>query len=629
MSVQKPQRTATRTPAANASATTSHVEVEESTIRGFAQVRTQMNQGADRTLAGEQIKQYMDAFNKARAEDPSIKLLAFDRNSQNTLISCILVIKSVVKSNGTKLAAVTALVLEASNPKLPTRTLQIVNGNIEVPSVTADAFNEKVREKVKALVSAQFPDSTTLIAGGQVVTVAIQPTDESRIQRAYSYAIDACNGVINSNCEYQFLPRINVNMLDDNERIYARVDQNNTGVESGGIPVRSDLSISVYTQMHGASNTDTFNSNTTPVVLVDTFVELLFTPPDADTVANAMATNNDPRTLPLSVTQALTPIINISQITSEMGAETLEMRLLGIHASTILAVNNAWATAFVPRLNRANTHLRDFGSLAYELTYLVDNQPGVKIDTQSNNFTDDHFATVLRKAVKTDAMYFRLWLEDNGQMSWLDNLFYLSTLRDDKDGTARAAKQLIFNACNALTGGNMADYWNVNDDVCYDDDVRIPLGVFKDGHTNRMRPTTDVDYISLLTQYGESELEYVKTYDTDINDKVNLSQEQRYLRTLQMYDHVFGGQYEVKGTAYTVTFNNEWLAALSAALEAAKYGLTPVNLNVNLTPVAERGQGRIKHSGFNAGLTGGIARQGGSVVNRGPMLPNSLRRRYG
>lgn len=594
----------------------------ESTIRGFAQVRSQLSGfGTDRTLAGEQIKQYMDAFNKSRAEDNSVKLLAFDRTAQNTLISCVIVTKTVVKPSGQKLTAATALVLEASNTKLPARVLQIPNGTIEVPSVTADAFNDKVREKVKVLVAQHFPDSQIIIGGGQVVCETIKPTDESRIQRAYAYAIAACEGVINANCDYKYMPQINVGMLDDNERIYARIDQNNFGVESGGIPVRSDLSVSVYTQMHGANNTDTFNSNTTPVVLVDTFTEMLFTPPE-----EMPHDIGDGKPLPLSATQCLTPVVNISQITSEMGVETLEVRLLGIHAATILAVKNAWAIPYIPRLNRVNSHLRDFGSIAYELTFLVNNQPGVKIDTQSNNFGDEHFAATLKKAVKTDAMYFRLWIEDNGQMSWLDNLFYLSTLKNE-DG--RIAKQIIFNACNVLTKGHMAEFWTVEEDICFDDDVRHPLGIFKDGQTNRTRPTTDVGYVELLTQYGAEELEYVKTYDTDINDKDRLSQEQRYLRMLQMYDHVFQGQYEIKGVACTVTFNNEWLAALSQALEKCKYALIPVNLNLDLSPTAQRGQGRMNRPGFNQQLTGGIARQGGGTANRGRSLPNSLSHRYG
>lgn len=576
---------------------------------GLSGFRTQFAGGPDRSLTGEQIKNYLDAFNKAKGDDPAYKLIPFDRKVQNTLISAVIVTKTTKLPSGRDIVAASALLLESSNNKLPSRQITLGVSTIEIPSTTTDAFNDTVKNKVIALVQSHFPSHEVKLAGGQVVTSEILPSDESRIQRAYAYAAEACIGVTDAAVSFSLRPRFSVAEIDSSERVYARIDQNNEGIESCGIPVRSDLSIAVYGLTHGSS--DVFNNNQTPLVVVDTYTELLFTPPEAVPVGMVQPT------------QCLTPIVNITQMASEMGAETLELRLLSINAAAILAVNNAWATPLNPRLNRASAHLRDFGAIAYEMTSLVDGQTGVKIDTRSNAFTDEMFATILNRAVKNE-LYFRLFIEDNGQMSWCDSLFYLAAKQGPE---SRSAKATIINACNALTNKKFSDYWDGSKEIVFDEDTRIPLGFFKDGSSNKLRPLTDIGYLELLTQFGNEDLALVTEYDSYMNNK-DYTIEQRYRKHLDMLDRVLDRQYSLKGCAYPVMINNEFLSALCKSLDDAKFSITPTNISFNMMPQQQRGQGRLNgRSGFTQGQTGSIFRQNQST-RQGGVLPNSLGRRY-
>lgn len=565
---------------------TTGAQTSQNPTKGLAGIKARFSGASNRGLTNDAIKHFMEALNECRKLTPDgdrYSLTPMDSSILQTLVSGIIVSYRAPQSSGKDLVVATVLLLESTVGRLPHRQVQVGNQSLEIPCVTGDAFNEGVRIKVKGVMASQYPDADIRITGAMVVPTESSPKEQATVQRIWAYAAEACVATANVVSGYAMRDVFKVTDFNETDRFVARIDQNVQGVQSAGIVVRSDLAVNVY----GISGNggDPFNTNQVPICTVDTYPELVYRP--AQPVPNSL----------VQPTQTHCTVINISKISSELGEENLEIRLLALASATVLAQQYAWATPFNPRLNRDNLDLRDIGCIAYENPALADGKPGVKIDTRSSQFDDARFAEVLKHAIHPE-LYFRLIIEDTGEMSWLDSIFFQAAQTGDRGTNACRA---IIAAANRLTGNKFNDHYK-GGAITHDEQTRIPLGYYIDGRNGRnlQRPLTDIGYLELLTLLGANELKYVTDYDAFMGNRDN-TMDQRYHRHLEMLDKVLQGQYTLKGVAYPALIDNSFLRALCAGLMDAGWTIQPSNINVNLVAAEPRGTTRFANvgGGFN------------------------------
>jgi len=565
------------------------VQPQSSGGKGLNSFRGRFHGASSRSLTSETIKNYMDAINECRKTSPnpdSFSITTLDSTIMQTLISGLVVSFSTPLSSGKELITAHVLLLEATVGRLPTRQIQAGNQTIELPCVPGDAFNEGVRQKVIRSLQSIHPGADIRVTGAMVIPTEVSHKDAAMMQRFWGYTAEACAATANMVSGYSLRDVFTVADFLETDRFYARIDQNVKGVTSAGIPVRSDLAVNVY-GVSGQNSNDPFNTNQVPICTVDTYTDLVYRP-----LQPAPGALQQP-------TQCYVPVVNISKISSELGEENLEIRLLAIASATVLAQHYAWATPLNPRLNRDNLDLRDIGSLSYEVPALADGKQGVKIDTRSSQFDDMRFAELLKHTVVGNELYFRLVLEDTGEMSWLDSIFHQAAQQGERGTKALRA---IVAAANRLTNNKFNNHYK-GGAIVYDEQTRIPLGYYNDGRNGGVAvpaPITNIGYLELLTILGGTDLKFVTEYDTFTGNR-EIPMDQRYSKTLEMLDRVLQGNFTLKGVAYPVLLDNDFLKALCTALMEASWSIQPSNINLNFAIAEPRGISRFTQygGGFN------------------------------
>lgn len=560
---------------------------------------------APRKLTTEVVKAYTEAFRKSAGERPEFKFHLFDAAVQNTALSAVVVSARVDTGSGAVLVAAHAIILASSAERIPSRTLQYNGQQVEIPSTPSDCFNEPFEAKMLALVQAAYPGAEVRSAAASVLHSDVKPDDEVRIQRAWSYAAEAVDSTLDVLTGGQLREVFNVGLFDRTDTVIARIESNST-VESAGIPVRSDLAVAVIGQ--SAATNDVFSRKEEPLTIMDAYIDLCYVEP------------KEPEYNQRPDTRHYHPVLNITKMSGELGCESLEFRLLALHSATILSTNMAWAMPFKPRIGRriGSIAVRDLAGICYDLPELVGGEAGVKIDTTANEFDDDAFAKLLVENVK-DELYFNMHIEECGEMSWLDTVFYAAASRNPN------AKQTIINACDRLTMGAFSRLWKPEWEIAYNLDQRIPLGYFTDSATGAKRDLREIGYLELLNILGATDVALVQDFDRVMQNK-NIPMEVRYKRHLEMYDRVLEHNYELKGSAYLIGLSGDFLATLGDALIDCGFIVRPVNLNQESMITPRRGADRFSgQRSYNAQTAQRAFSHGSGNQNRHQGFGNNMR----
>lgn len=526
---------------------------------------------APRKLTTEIVKAYTEAFRKSAGDRPEFKFHLFDAAVQNTALSAVIVSSRVDTGSGAMLVAAHAIILASSSDRIPARTLQFNNQQIEIPSTPGDCFNETFENKMLALVQSAYPGAEVKSAAASVLHSDVKPDDEPRVQRAWSYAAEAVGSTLDALTGGQLREVFTVGLFDRTDTVIARIESNSS-VESAGIPVRSDLAVAVIGQSQGS--TDVFSRKEEPLTILDAYVDLSYVEPEQPEY-NQRPDNRH-----------YTPVVYITKMSGELGCESLEFRLLALHSATILSTNMAWAAPFRPRIGRriGNIAVRDLAGICYDLPELVGGEAGVKMDTTSNDFKDADFADLLIKNVK-DEVFFHMHVEESGEMTWLDSVFYAAACRDPN------AKQTIINAADRLTLGAFSRLWNPAHEIASDLDQRIPLGYFTDSASGIKRDLREIGYLELLNILGATDVLLVQDFDRMMQNK-NIPMEVRYKRHLEMYDRVLEHNYELKGSALAIRLSSDFLVTLGDAFIECGFIVRPANLNQESMVTPRRGADR-------------------------------------
>ena len=551
-----------------------HQNTQQGQVRkrgSIMDVNTRHGRPMSRASSAENVQAFLVALNEtfdanmSKNHRDAFQLLVLDNNRAPVAFSSIL----VCYQERDKVTVYT-LVVEGSGSKLNNQYVSLSGQQCEVEIVTADIYNQdSFWEQIQILINEHYGISGLEIfdAGGLVLPDELKASDDVAIRKIAYNAVNATYTIMDANLGVQEEP-FSVSSIGQNDMLTAHLDFSGEPIHNSvGLPIRSDVKISLRGSVQ-ANNTIGLQQQR-DMTEVNGYVDLVFQKP-------GQAAYGQPQ-----MTQSYYPRFVITRAESDIDAETLELQLLALHTSALLAKNMAWAGVYKPRYIDG-VDMRDIGAVGYEINLTGDpNQKPERIDTKSDAFGLQQLQQLVSATIN-DSLIYSMDIEEMGELSWIHQIFIAAANSDDN------AYGSLIQAANNLTNNAFSQFFG-NEPICYDDGNRIHLGYYVDEHGER-RDLRDLDYLAVLNLVGKSNPAMVEEWENTFTQS-EIPLEMRMERRRNIMKALYSGKMEVKGFARRITFNPNFIIALSQACERAGLVVRPGNLVETFGAQHVRGQG--------------------------------------
>lgn len=545
----------------------------------LANLNTLMRRPMARRGTGETVQAYVNALQermKASFDPQFLEMFhihVMDNNSISSIPLSVILVTYHLASGGSNHLGVYSLVVEASAGKLANRIYPYNGSQIEIETAAGDVVDETLWTKIKGFLQETYGrNQTSLIhnAGAMVLPQELSPQDAEHIHRVLFAATSALSTVMEKDVIQQETP-LSISMIDTGTNLTATLDYNPPALDDAtGLPKRSGVRVLLKGQMSNQSNTQAIHVPEVELTSVDAYIEPVFQEPER-------AAYNQQQDL-----RYYTPRIVITNIDSGVNAVTPETQLLGLTTATLLARSMAWGGVYANRYKaRDSWNLTDIGAIGYEVNLSGDpNAPRDRIDTTADSFTNQELHKLLSLTFR-DAPIFSMHVEETGEQSWLNQVFFNAA-----HGDAVANDDIIRAAVN-LTDGHFRNHWTPGTPIVVDENTRVVLGYYKDFTTGALRDIRDIDYLAMLNLLGEKDMKAVidwsRTYlDQSLPMEVRLEQNTKILRALVP-------EFKLKGYARLLTITPEFILALYNSAQAAGLNIRPANMLQNFNAQLGRG----------------------------------------
>jgi hypothetical protein len=561
-------------------------------LKSILAVGTQFSSELSKSPETEWVRKYVEKYNEITGDKfkDVYRLINIDGKRWGIPVSAMIIV-GFGQNGGVEAYAAHAMLVEASAPTLNPYTSNYGGIQVEVQTVVGDLFTTEMWEVLKSAVCADMRIQKDIhFAGYSVLPVELNPEDTVHMQACISDAFESVRSKIGN--LIGGLPIFQLSMLPKSDRLQARVDCTLTQeANSAGLPVRSDMTVTLtgvqnnQQQFPGMAQNNWSAANIAGVdfTKVSAYVDLVYAPPGAMAQMAGMPMMT-PQMMAMD-TRHFDPRVIMTMVESKVGRQSLEFVLLAIHQATLLSRNMAWATPFRPRVNKG-LRTRDIGALGLDIPALVKSEtPGVGdiIDTQSNNFDDNAFFTLLTAAIRQDPIY-AIDIEEAGHSSWLLSAFRAAASND------AAAYQVIVKAADNLTNDKFSPIFASlgGGPIMYNDNNRIHLGYYTNTETGLKHDIRDLDYLCLLNLVGKTDHSYARQFEATYMDQ-NVPSEIRLMERYKILQHVLRDTMKLKGYAHRYTFYPKFLQALALAIQAEGFNITPTNLSITFGANQNRG----------------------------------------
>jgi hypothetical protein len=543
-------------------------------------VNTRHGRPMSRASSAENVQAYLEALsntldkNMGKNYRDTFQLLVLDNNRAPVAFSSILVCHQEREK-----VTVYTLIVEGSGSKLNNQYVSISGQQCEVEIVTADIYNqESFWQQIEILVNEHYgvPGLVIRDAGGMVLPEELKPTDEVAIRRVAVNAVNAAYTIMDMMLDTPEAP-FSVSSIGQNDLLTATLDFSGEPVKNAvDLPIRADVKIKLRGSVQ-ANNTIGLQQ-VRDMTEVDGYIDLVFQKPAQPAYGQA------------PMTQSYYPRFVITRAQSDVDAETLELQLLALHTSAMLAKNMAWAGVYKPRYIDG-IDMRDIGAIGYEINLTGDpNQKPERIDTKSDAFGLMQLQQLVSATIN-DSLIYSMDIEEVGELSWIHQVFIAAANGDE------SSYNMLITAANNLTNGTFNQFFS-GEPICYDEGNRIHLGYYVDEHGER-RDLRDLDYLAVLNLVGKSNPGMVEEWENTFT-QTDVPLEIRLERRRNMMKALYSGKMEVKGFARRITFNPNFIIGLSQACERAGLVVRPGNLVETFGAQHVRGQGNYAQYGVHA-----------------------------
>lgn len=585
---------------------------------GVSAMRNQLRTGNSRRQVGEIVNRYAETMKKVFEGNESAHLFVLDGQANSLFLSSLIVAVPVELESGAKLVAAFTLIVEASAERnMPNQDVIIDGNNIAVPLTAGEVFNDTYKGKVLDFVAAKFPGYEVRGAHGMVVYNELDPADLPRMKEVSFYAIEACWRTLDLINGGDLYPYFSIAQFNDTDRTSAYIDYAPVGIEDVcGNPVRADLCVVLSAQP--AVQLDKLNPEITDLTRVYGYVELVFREPDQQ--ANIYGQ---------PITQRYAARFNITRIICETDAETLELRLLGLYSTIVLASNEAWATPLRPVKQRPGDDsipLRDITAIGYEIAaYAGQTTKGARVVGKENNiFTDSDMIDLIRKAVHPGSLSIALHIEECGEMSWMDSVLWNAARGEP------VSIETVVHALNRLTNNGFSKYFDhTKQKLFVVDQNRIIRGYRTNMHSKF--DLLEMDALAMLNLVGDSDVTKATDYDKTFVDVPGRDVSVRMPMRLRILRDLLTDTMHVKAYGMRIIATSDLIHAMDRAISDLNFNITPLNVfnnygggqrgsaisNIEQVAIASTSLAGVfsnrapvsNSSGFNNGLTWGTRRK--------------------
>lgn len=561
------------------------------------------------------VSSFLNAFEKVVKEQiPNLEtdrdnweFRIFDANSNRSPVSAILFIRDE-KSH----VAVFPWVIQDPNQTLADKVLQIpamYNApatTIQIPQLTEELLTSdgELGQAISRYVSSlpKYVNRDVLVVTGRIIPTKLEPSNEAQIRSIIYYGSDALESsllALNPNREH-----FNIAMKSPDENLVARMEFNpGLAATSVGLPVRNDLAVRLSVVEKAAKNSLAMNRQL-PFSVTRTWGELIYTGGNPQFAQMAQAGMMGYGFNPAMMSNPMfRPAIVISSMDNQFEGGSLETQLLALNSAALLATNNNWWNLFRP--NHAITTIgsdpQDIGMITADVAY-----PGEELGYTNTKAEGFNFAQFMMKYIEQDVLI-KLDVDELGDLTYLQQPFlYVSGISGNAQDQV-TANTIICQACNHLTDGKFAKYWNGKDPIVVDSD-RIEVGYYVNDK-GELRPLSEIDYRYIANLI---DINVARDYQDSFNSQMYPDDKLRFSKRKAIYDMYFAGSYEITGFARRLTFNSQFIIALSQAMNDAN-GVIAIEHNYNNNATVERGNrnqiigiqanqiGQFVYGGFNYG----------------------------
>lgn len=493
-----------------------------------------------------------------RLNGTDLEILRFDRDANRVGLPSILVVKTV-KREGITTAVVRTLLLATDAVRLKPRVQQVGHERIETPTLPQHVFNDTYWSRVVDFLRGHrgMPTLNVLNAGPTVVPADFDFKD---IQRTTAVVINSVNRTDDIIAKVVKEEPFNITRIrKDDEFFTSRVDlSGQPTTDLFGNPSRADMVITLGRSSKTAQNEDDFYDGETTFNSLSAFVNLEYTPQQAQPNAWNQAQ---------PVTQILTPTIVITAVKQAdwIDANTTELYLFGLGNAYRVTAGTQWARTLLPTVGKKKD-LRDIGALGFLLP------SGKRIATKGDGFKEQDFAELMGTYVKP-VPAFLLDVDPMGPNAAIEGLF-LAAAGQGAD-KARAV-QAIVQAANNLYGNLFSQFFDhTKTEIVVPYGVDVNLGYYFDEH-NEKRDIRDLGTLEVLNATDGDLQSWTAWYRTMCDQSIPAPVRMKQRSSIeQLY---LGSNLHYTGVASRLMLTPDFIQALDKAATAASVAVNFENL---------------------------------------------------
>lgn len=614
---QQPQVAPVVQPTPNMGSTTMNQNTPNQRVgqsgRSIMNVNSQHRGLVSRSMSGETVSKIHDGLldRAKRVMDEktldAFRFLVLDSNQLQVNYSSILVCMKEVHAGVTHIG-VYDLLIEASGRPLQPNIATVDGVTIETIFTPSDIYNHTSHwNTVKKFVIDTFGVNAQVHDAGCTVipTELDSEIPMERFQDWLHNSVQAVWAVLDVKLGSD-APAFTLAEFGDKDILTARSEYGSVhGVNIVGLPVREDIELTVS----ASNNAETQGLDMRPpreLTRVTGYIDLMYNPVQQQQQYNMFAPQAQQQQMPGVMYQPRLVLTGVESLTDVV---SMELQLLSLSTAIQLGRNGNWWSAFRRPLKtyseganaRKGINLRDVGAIGYEIKDPANPaQPGNKIDTSAVNFGDQQFGQMMSMFFNQQLLY-SLDIEEAGELSWLQQTFIAAANKNED------ARKSILLAANRLTLGCFEKHFPFDAAVCFDDADRIHLGYYtnSDGHKRDLR---ELDYLAILNLAGKDDPTLVEKWERTHLDR-NIPLAVRLHERKTIIDRLLSGSVVVKGFARRITFSEQFIKALSDAIEEAGLSVRPGNMVDTFNQGATRGgysfQGQLVNPSLGGWMSSG------------------------
>ncbi len=487
------------------------------------------------------------------------------------------------------------LIVAASISNLSPTVYNYGGQSIEVQNTPAQTWSTEMWNQMKSVLANSTGAAAPLevhYAGFGVIPseVTIDELHKDKTKVTLQSLLSDAYNAISHYCSLRLggANVFNLSAIPKSDRLCVKIDYSSVpSKDSAGLPVRSDLTVSLFANTNAniqqqVTNPYPGNVASQDITAMGGFVELLYNAQHHQMMGGMMPgmfPGMMPGMFPGMDTRAFVPRYVMTKFNTGIDALTLELLLLGIHQTSVLNKSLAWAYAFRPgtarRLND-DIDIRDIGAVGYDIPALIGSQDGRgdKIDTKSSQFDDMAFLQLIHRSIMPE-LVFSIDIPEATTDAWLFTIIRDCTQAGDIGNLAR--RQLVTAADN-LTNGRFSQIFKGNV-IVVDDNNRIHNGYYKNKATDELHDIRDLDYLAILNMVGKVDHKYAIAYESTFSNN-NVPIEMRLQERWKILQNVFGITLKHTGYSNRYTFHPDFLRALTESIQAEGHNIQPNNINM-------------------------------------------------